>query len=99
MCVHMQQMAQERLTVQNERLSGIDPNPSNFTCGDTVQDIDGNEYPTVQIGNQCWFAKNLRTTRYNDGTSIDFDPVSSSWSTRTDGAWVYPNNSSSLNFD
>ena len=80
-------------------VAGIDPNPSNFTCGDTVQDIDGNEYPTVQIGNQCWFAKNLRTTRYSDGTSIDFDPVSSSWSTRTDGAWVYPNNSSSLNFD
>ena len=31
-----------------------------------VTDQDGNTYPVVQIGNQCWMAKNLRTTHYSD---------------------------------
>ena len=35
-------------------------------CGDFLTDSrDGNVYPTVQIGNQCWFKKNL-----NIGTQI-----------------------------
>ncbi len=31
-----------------------------FTCGDTLLDIrDGQKYPTVLIGSQCWMKKNL----------------------------------------
>jgi hypothetical protein len=31
-----------------------------FNCGDTLMDIRvGQQYPTVQIGNQCWMARNL----------------------------------------
>ncbi len=34
-----------------------------FFCGDILVDSrDGNEYATVQIGEQCWFAGNLRYT-------------------------------------
>ncbi len=36
----------------------------------TLVDIDGNTYRTVRIGDQWWFAENLRTTRYADGTPI-----------------------------
>jgi len=34
--------------------------PTSFICGDTLVDTrDNTPYPTVQIGNQCWMAKNL----------------------------------------
>lgn len=37
-------------------------------CGDTFTDLrNGKKYPTVQIGNQCWFAKNL-----NIGNIVNF---------------------------
>lgn len=39
-------------------------------CGGTINDVDGNTYNIVQIGNQCWMAQDLRTTHYADGTAI-----------------------------
>jgi len=43
--------------------------PVLFTCGDPVN-YHGHEYATVQIGEQCWFAENLRTELYSNGDSI-----------------------------
>tara|TARA_R110002012_G_scaffold220143_1_gene391618 strand:- start:1919 stop:2785 length:867 start_codon:yes stop_codon:yes gene_type:complete len=38
---------------------------------ETVQDKDGNIYRTVKIGQQIWLAENLRTTRFQDGSTVN----------------------------
>ena len=58
----------------------------------TVTDIDGNVYNTVQIGTQCWMKENLKTTTYNNGTSIPNVADASLWSDLTSGAYVWCNN-------
>jgi uncharacterized protein (TIGR02145 family) len=37
---------------------------------ESVNDASGNTYPTITIGTQVWMAENLRTTKYNDGTTV-----------------------------
>ena len=36
----------------------------------TLSDADGHTYATVVIGKYEWMTENLKTTRYNDGTTI-----------------------------
>ena len=54
-----------------------------------VQDIDGNIYQTLKIGNQEWMVENLRTTRYADGTEIPQVNNPVSWQAANYGAWCY----------
>ena len=36
----------------------------------SVTDFDNNTYPTVNIGNICWMAANMRATHYADGREV-----------------------------
>jgi len=44
-----------------------------------VTDIDGNVYLTLKIGDQCWMAENLKTTKYNDGADISLVTDNDEW--------------------
>lgn len=57
-----------------------DPEAMNFNPSATEDDgscwrcepqsMDGYTYEVVRMGDQCWFAENLRTTRYSNGDAI-----------------------------
>jgi uncharacterized protein (TIGR02145 family) len=63
------------------------------TYNGTVTDIDGNVYPTIIIGEQEWMVENLKTTRYRNGTAIEYpgtdDPA---WQNNTTGAYAWYDN-------
>jgi uncharacterized protein (TIGR02145 family) len=69
------------------------PVPS-FLCGtSTVTDVDGNNYNTVQIGNQCWTQSNLKVSKYRNGDNIPTGLSNSDWGNTTSGAYaIYENN-------
>ena len=59
--------------------------PTNFTCGDPIN-YHGYDYATVQIGEQCWFAENLRSENYENGDSIPTNLTDSEWENASTGA-------------
>ena len=67
-----------------------------WMCGDPVN-YHGYDYATVQIGEQCWFAENLRTTVYADGSAIPEVTDDTAWFGLSTGALCsYNNNANAL---
>jgi uncharacterized protein (TIGR02145 family)/prepilin-type N-terminal cleavage/methylation domain-containing protein len=66
--------------------------PSSCTSGSLT--YQGEAYPTVSIGNQCWFAKNLNAFNYRNGDEIAHPNGNPKWFEWDNliGKWSYLNN-------
>lgn len=62
----------------------------------TLTDQDSNIYKTFTIGAQTWMAENLRTTRFNDGTSIPHITGRDEWYEISESAYANYNNTTSI---
>jgi uncharacterized protein (TIGR02145 family)/prepilin-type N-terminal cleavage/methylation domain-containing protein len=64
--------SQKQKTTTGIQDKGTDANRfeigSETACGGITTDYEGNLYPTVQIGTQCWMGANLKTKYKPDGT-------------------------------
>ena len=67
------------------------PVSPSWSCGEAIT-YAGLGYSTVQIGDQCWFAENLRTTTYLNGDAIPQNLNDADWSSTTSGAMAFYQN-------
>ena len=58
---------------------------SAWQCGDALE-YQGYDYETVQIGEQCWFAENLRSENYGNGEGLLSSLGQEEWLTTSEGA-------------
>lgn len=65
--------------------------------GKGVKDVEGNVYKTIVLGDQEWMASNLKTSKYNDGTTIPNEIDDIEWEYIETPAWCYYNNDSKNN--
>lgn len=70
----------------NEELQKIQPND------EIVTDIDGNKYETIKIGNNIWFASNLKATRFSNGDKIPNIKEDETWKKNNGPAYCFFNN-------
>ena len=81
-----------RVVAENE-FGLVYGNATTFTTYgvDDPQDIDGNYFRTVIIGEHEWMAENLRVTKYQNGDAIQGDLGEDDWQNTTSGAYAnYP---------
>ena len=83
--IQSQQDLIEGLTNSLEGVQGFEPCLLNWTCGCPLT-YQGYDYATIQIGEQCWFAENLRSVQYRNGDEIPGDIAEVAWSELTEGA-------------
>jgi len=69
-----------------------DINFSEWITYGSLTDQDGNVYKTVNIGNQTWMAENLRSTHYQDGSTIPEVTDLNEWMFLSTGAYCFYDN-------
>jgi len=57
-----------------------------------ITDEDGNVYTSVTIGTQVWMVENLKTTKFNDGSSIPNIKDGSAWGSLTTPGYCWYDN-------
>lgn len=62
----------------------------------TLSDIEGKTYKTIPIGSQVWMAENLKTGKFNDGTSIPVVTGNADWTNLVTPALCWINNNDSI---
>jgi len=60
-----------------------------------IKDKDGNTYTSVTIGTQVWMVENLKTTKFNDGTSIPNVSDGTEWHSLVTPGYCWYNNDAS----
>ena len=71
---------------------------SAWQCGDPLE-YQGYDYETVQIGEQCWFAENLRAENYRNGDVISTKSNNQNWGGTEEGAKAIQSGDSLTYFD
>jgi|GEM_PF-3391071 len=85
------------LMLSNFGQSCPEPEAPEWTCGDPVN-YHSYDYATVQIGEQCWFAENLRSELYSNGDSINNAEGNLDWQLVSEGLQgVYDDQFENLN--
>jgi hypothetical protein len=63
---------------------------------DEITDKDDNTYTAVTIGTQVWIIENLKTTKYNDGTTIPNITDNEVWANLTTPGYCWYDNDASF---
>ena len=94
--IQSQQDLIDGLTNSLAGVEGFDSCPLQWSCG-CPWTYQGHDYATVQIGEQCWFAENLRSENYKNGDAIPAGLGNSGWDSINSGASaVYEESASNL---
>lgn len=72
--------------INDDELLEIQPND------EIVTDIEDNKYETIKIGNNIWFASNLKATRFSNGDKIPNIKDDKSWKKYNSPAYCIFNN-------
>lgn len=59
-----------------------------------IEDVDGNVYTEVKIGDQVWMVENLKVTNYRDSTPIPMAVNTNEWASTTSAAYCWYENDS-----
>ena len=91
------------LTYTSNSGLGAEKFPQNSSCANEIISISGcgdlnsldylgYNYGLVEIGGQCWFSENLRSTTFNNGSPIPLITNNTNWASTTTPAYCYYNN-------